>query len=94
MPERMQPSASNYICPKCRGKKPHVREVVIHKGRLIHWLNIRLPFFSPPQDTRYLEVTCSLCGYTEFYNLALYAAQTETDEEAAKNALPERPKGA
>jgi len=74
----------DYTCPKCRGRQPHVREVTISKAGSIPFLASR--------DNRYIEVTCSLCGYTEFYNLAIYAASREEALKTAKIPLPEGPK--
>ena len=80
--------AQSYLCPKCRGRTPHAREVTIPKSGLLDFL--------PSRDNRYIEVTCSLCGYTEFYNRALYvkgcaaAAEEANDEEVP---LPKRAGG-
>ena len=60
---------SNFICAKCRARQGDVREVVLSKSGLLDIL--------PSRDTRYLEVTCQLCGYTEFYNRAIYAKSLE-----------------
>ncbi len=56
---------NQFICPKCRGRQADVREIILSKARLLDII--------PSKDTRYLEVTCQLCGYTEFYNRAIYA---------------------
>lgn len=71
----------NYLCPKCRGSKPHVREIAFAKSGILDLL--------PSKDNRYIEVTCSLCGYTEFYNRALYLKSGVAAAEArVKNEMP------
>lgn len=55
-----------FVCPKCRGRGALVQEVQI--GRAVARI-VPLPASS------YLSVSCSLCGYTEFYNLALVARE-------------------
>lgn len=71
----------SYVCPKCRGRQPDVREVILAKSGLFDLL--------PSRDNRYIEVTCSLCGYTEFYNRALYAAARALETEARKSPVPD-----
>ncbi|NQU44022.1 hypothetical protein HQ520_12110 [bacterium] len=71
-------AAEIYICPKCRGRQPHVREVALVKTSLFG--------IFPCRDNRYIEVTCTLCGYTEFYNRAIY--QRAQAEAPAKESLP------
>ncbi|HBF35157.1 TPA: hypothetical protein DDW35_11415, partial [Candidatus Sumerlaeota bacterium] len=66
MPKIDQTTFSDYVCPKCRGNKAEAREVALVKSRMFGLF--------PCKDNRYLEVTCMLCGYTEFYNRALYIA--------------------
>ena len=75
-----QAAFSDYLCPKCRGNKADVREVTLNKSRVFGLF--------PCKDTRYVEVTCMLCGYTEFYNRALYVASQAEVRIAEKNALP------
>ena len=78
--------AHSYLCPKCRGHTPHVRDVTLSKSGLLDLL--------PSRDNRYIEVTCTLCGYTEFYNRALYVkACAAASEEVAEEEIP-LPKGA
>lgn len=74
--------SQTFICPKCRGRQPDCREVVISKSGLLHLF--------PCKDNRYIEVTCSLCGYTEFYNRALYVKchKQETAAEQADQLTP------
>ena len=64
MPKIAQTAILDYTCPKCRSNKADSREVVLVKSRLFGLF--------PCKDNRYIEVTCMLCGYTEFYNRALY----------------------
>lgn len=62
MKRSKQEFETNFVCPKCRGRGALVQEVQI--GRAVARI-VPLP------ATSYLSVSCSLCGYTEFYNLAL-----------------------
>ena len=80
--------------PQMPGQETHVRRVSLGKAPLINILGLYLPIPSSSRDNRYVEITCTLCGYTEFYNLALYVQTTEEAEETAQVPLPERPKGA
>ena len=77
--------ADHYACPKCRGRKPDVREVALAKSSLLDLL--------PSKDNRYIEITCTLCGYTEFYNRALYQASLATAEDPEKTPLPREVNG-
>lgn len=49
-----------YHCPKCRSTTCHVRHVTIPVTIL------------PLPVSRYLATTCALCGYTEFYEQAVF----------------------
>ncbi len=51
-----------FICPKCRGREALVREVRIGRtaARLL-----------PLPASCYYAASCTLCGYTEFYDMAL-----------------------
>ena len=80
-----QQLSDHYNCPKCRGRKPDVREVALAKSSLLDLL--------PSKDNRYIEVTCTLCGYTEFYNRALYQASQAAVEETEKVPLPKEVNG-
>ena len=71
----------HYCCPKCRGHKSDVREVALAKSGLLDLL--------PSKDNRYIEVTCVLCGYTEFYNRAIYLASHVMATEAEKSIATE-----
>jgi predicted nucleic-acid-binding Zn-ribbon protein len=52
----------SFVCPKCRGKHPVETEHAIPRTGA----KIPLPILD-----RYLFISCSLCGYTELYNLKL-----------------------
>ena len=77
--------AQNYACPKCRGRKPSVRDVVLGKAGLLDLL--------PSKDSRYIEVTCTLCGYTEFYNRAVFLASLSPKKSHEEFPLPEQAHG-
>ena len=85
MPKKNHTISQNYTCPKCHGRKPEVREITLAKTGILDLL--------PSRDNRYIEVTCVLCGYTEFYNRAIHIASVETNEETEKLPLPERANG-
>ena len=69
-----------FVCPKCRARGANVEEVSI--GGAVARM---LPF--KPHD--YLSVTCGLCGYTEFYQLAVLAREEQPIPPSAK--LAEKP---
>ncbi|MBN1865764.1 hypothetical protein JW916_00590 [Candidatus Sumerlaeota bacterium] len=85
MNEEKHPAVENYTCPKCRNRQSHVREVALAKSGLLDLL--------PSRDNRYLEVTCMLCGYTEFYNRAIYNASRVMREESARHVPREANQG-
>ncbi len=72
----------DFVCVKCRAHGGTVEEVGLPSG----------PFsrMFPVGSTRYFAVSCSLCGYTEFYNLAV-AVRAEEQESAPE---PDLVKGA
>ena len=72
--------SQDFICPKCRGRQPDVREVALSKARILDLL--------PSKDNRYIEVTCMLCGYTEFYNRAVYLKNRTLARERGAAPLP------
>jgi len=63
----------NFVCLKCHARHAQAREIVLTKSKLLDLI--------PSKDNRYVEVTCMLCGFTEFYNRAIYikSHQTETN---------------
>ena len=81
MTQRKTSLVQDYTCPKCRGRSCDSREVVLQKTSLFGFLTAR--------DNRYVEVTCMLCGYTEFFNRALYIKSRETADAREKIPLPE-----
>lgn len=68
-----------FICPKCHGHGALAQEVSIGRG---------VARMLPLTPSRYLAVSCGLCGYTEFYNLALLERDTEEVPALAKLAEP------
>jgi predicted nucleic-acid-binding Zn-ribbon protein len=78
--------AQDYACPKCRSRQAHAREIVLPKQTGL--LNLL-----PSKDNRYIEVTCTLCGYTEFYNRSVYLKSCAIAESREKIPLPENAKG-
>jgi predicted nucleic-acid-binding Zn-ribbon protein len=61
-----------YFCPKCRNRNCVVHHVTLPTGIL------PLPF------GRYLSTTCSLCGYTEFYDRAVFEHLPEVEAEKGR----------
>jgi len=80
MPDIGSHFSQDYICPKCHGRQPDVREVALSKARILGVL--------PSKDNRYIEVTCVLCGYTEFYNRAVYLKNRTPAVERGEVPLP------
>lgn len=58
-------SVTNYRCLKCRNTT-----AVVHKVTLTKRI---LPELLGRGGGKYRLVTCSLCGYTEIYDLSVYA---------------------
>ena len=71
----------DFVCPKCHGHGALAHEVSIGRGVA------RMLALAP---NRYLAVSCGLCGYTEFYQLAIL--EKETEEAPALVQLMEKPK--
>lgn len=56
----------DFCCAKCRGRKAHSSEIELAKGVLMDLLPLKT-------GKRYIVLTCALCGYTEFFDLAVVA---------------------
>ena len=67
-----------FVCSKCHGRRCFTQNVKLASGLLAAML---------PASSRYFAVSCALCGYTEFYNLAL--AIPKEQEEPGKAELAE-----
>ncbi len=76
----------DYVCVKCRGREPRSREVTLSKSTGFLGL-------MPSEDNRYVEITCALCGYTEFFNRAIFLKSLAPVENGQKIALPEEVEG-
>ena len=85
MSEKSNAFSEHYVCPKCRGHAADVREVALAKSGLLDLL--------PSKDNRYMEVTCALCGYTEFYNRAIYLAAHAPAGQPNEVPLPKQANG-
>lgn len=70
----------DFICPKCHGHGALSQEVAIGRGMVSSMLG----------PSRYLAVSCGLCGYTEFYQLAIIEKETEEFPAMAKLADPQK----
>ena len=69
-----------FVCPKCHGRGAIAQEVNV--GRSVARM---LPL--PP--TRYWAVSCGLCGYTEFYQMAIAVHAAEQIPQGGR--LAEKP---
>lgn len=49
----------NYTCPKCGGRKADIDQIRTTGAGFTKYFNI--------QNRRFTTVSCSHCGYTEFY---------------------------
>jgi len=63
----------NFCCPKCRNHEAISREAILPQGTFADLLGLKV-------GGRYLLLTCSLCGYTELYDLAVAARVAELEE--------------
>jgi len=81
--EWREESLTDYCCAKCRGKVGVVRKVNLNKGIL--------PDLLTRGGGKYRFVTCSLCGYTEVYDMAIYARKTKPEpcEDKSAGLAPE-----
>jgi len=66
----------NFCCPKCRNRAAIARRASLPKGAFSDFLGLKA-------GGRYLVLTCSLCGYTEFYDLAIVAREPVVELKAA-----------
>ncbi len=76
---RIDAIKSAFCCPKCKGRTANVDQA------RLRLLGGRFPL----KAGRYFVVTCTLCGYTEFYDQSLYAEDRETVEE--NSGAPAKP---
>lgn len=72
----------DYVCPKCHGHGALTQEVSVGRGVVASML----------VPSRYLAVSCGLCGYTEFYLLAIIEKEADTEDISALAKLAEGPK--
>ncbi len=70
-----------FQCPKCKGKHPVVCEHAIPRAGAG-----KLPL---PILDRYLFVSCSLCGFTEMYNLKVVERVEEPARQAVAQEAPQ-----
>ena len=70
----------NYRCPKCRDKTAIIRKASLSKSSL--------QSIFPIAAGKYILLTCSLCGYTEIYDAAVY--EKAEQEAETKSRLPEQ----
>jgi len=77
-------SKENFCCAKCRNREAISREGTLPAGSFADLLGLKA-------GSRYLFVTCTLCGYTELYDLAVVAraAAVEAPKRAEAGARQE-----
>ncbi len=68
----------NYTCPKCKGRSCVTSEVSLD--------SLPKKLLLPGKSEKFLLVTCTLCGYTEMYNLNVWVSSKEP--EAAHETSP------
>lgn len=59
----------NFICPKCRARSYVCEEATL--------CNMTKHLLLRAHDSKYILVTCGLCGYTEIYNAKVLASIKE-----------------
>jgi len=81
--EWQEENLADFRCVKCRNTTAIVRKINLPTGIL--------PELLARGGGRYRLVTCGLCGYTEIYDLAVYAKKpaVETRENEAAGLAPE-----
>ncbi len=84
MKDRVESLRESFHCPKCRGQQAHVDRatLTLSGGR-----------FFPMKPGRFLVVTCALCGFTEFYDMSLFAEERQAAAEETPAAIPNPQKG-
>ena len=71
----------SFQCPKCRGKNAAAHRVTLSRTSVSQLL--------PLNPGKYIFLTCALCGYTEVYDLSVYAGekkQLKNEHSAAQEA--------
>lgn len=68
--------ADRFHCPKCRNRRCTTHHVALPQGGL------PIPF------GRYIVATCTLCGYSEFYDLSVLESLPDPDPAATPGAQP------
>lgn len=76
--DALESLAQAFKCPKCRAEGGQARRMRIASAEISK-------FFQRPPG-RYALVTCPLCGYSEIYDLAVYASQAELAKVSAAPA--------
>lgn len=75
----------HYICPKCRNRHASVKRVHLPQSSLPDLLGIL--------GGKYIFLTCTLCGYTEIFDQAIYLQHLEDVEIEAEAAIKNPEKG-
>ena len=66
-----QDFTENYCCPKCKGRSVAMSKTQLTRGHIPDLLGKR---------SKFLLLTCGLCGYTELYDQAIYARNQEEEK--------------
>lgn len=74
--------AEQFSCLKCRGRQARVQAVVLPMARI--WA-----IFSGQVSPKFYVASCTLCGFSEFYDSMAYASQrdaAQAEDELAPEA--------
>lgn len=72
---------TKFVCPKCHAKNPVLGEYSLPK--VAH----KLPL---PVLDKFLLVSCSLCGYTEMYNMKIIERVRSESHQTAVQGVAEK----
>lgn len=80
---RFDEFAEKFHCPKCHAHGGTAHEALIPAGPL----NLMIP----TAGSRFLAVSCRLCGYTEFYNMAIAVPAREEESVGSTEPVADTP---
>ena len=63
---------NTFTCPKCGTPGGYTRKVSISGSGLSRFFNF--------QQSRYIAISCSGCGYTEFYNPVVFQGKNNATD--------------
>lgn len=68
----------SFLCPKCKSQEAITKKINLSGSNLKN--------FFPGGSNKYLFLTCTLCGYTEIYDLYAYVRKDVPQENKANLA--------